>query len=103
MRWKELLYERRLKRPLDDQLREAINREAVKRRHEIPVPTEFEWHATNPVLKIKSYLMSFTVSFTPEKLTVFAELSLAAKMLLTEAKRKQAVQFFDAIAKDLDL
>jgi hypothetical protein len=103
MPWVERLYERPLKRPLDGTLRDAINAVAARRRHELPIPAEFDWHATDPVFTIRSSLLSFIVSFAPERFTVDARMSLAAKMFATEANRKLAIQFFDAIAEELDL
>ena len=103
MRWVERLYERPLKRPLDATLREAINRVAARRREELPLPADFEWHATDPVFTIKSALLSFIVSFAPEKFTVDAKMSLAGKMLATASNRKKAVHFFETIAEELDL
>jgi hypothetical protein len=99
----ERLYERLLKRPLDGPLREAIDRVVARRRHELPLPAQFEWHATDPVLTIKSPLLSFIVSFAPERLTVDAEMSFAARLLATAANRKEAVKFFESIATELDL
>jgi hypothetical protein len=103
MHWVERLYERPLKRPLDGTLRDAINAVAARRRHELPIPAEFVWHATDPVLTVRSKLLSFIVSFAPERFTVDAKMSIAAKMLATESNRKQAVHFFDSIAEELDL
>jgi hypothetical protein len=103
MHWVERLYERPIKRPLDDQLREAINAVAARRRHELPIAADFAWHATDPVFTIRSNMLSFIVSFAPERFTVDAKMSLAAKMLATESNRKQAIGFFDSIADELDL
>jgi hypothetical protein len=101
---KETLLERPLRRPLDEATRRAIDGEYRRRKHEIPVPTEMRWHATSPQFTIRSPLMSFVVNFTPdERLVVDAELSLAARMLASEANRKQAVKFIESIAVDLGL
>jgi hypothetical protein len=97
------LYERPLKRPFDGRLRDAIDLIVARRRHELPLRAEFEWHATDPVLTIRSSLLSFIVSFAPERLTVDARMSLAARVLATAANRKQAVSFFETIAAELDL
>ena len=40
MAWREKLYERRLKRPVDAGTLEAIRGEFERRRHEIPVQAE---------------------------------------------------------------
>jgi hypothetical protein len=101
---KEKLFERPLRKPLDDETRRAIEGEYRRRRHEIPIPTEMLWHATHPQFTIRSNLMSFIVNFThDERLVVDAELSLAARLLASDANRKQAVQFIESIAVDLGL
>jgi hypothetical protein len=99
----ERLYERPLKRPLDARVRDAIDALVTRRRHELPVPAEFEWHATDPVLTIRSSLLSFIVSFAAERFTVDAQMSLAARLFATDAYKKQAAQFFETIARELDL
>ncbi len=101
---KETLLERPLRRPLDDATRLAIEGAYRKRRHEIPVPTELTWHAVRPEFTIRSSLMSFVVNFTSdERMVVDAELSFAARMLASEANRKQAVRFIESIAVELGL
>ena len=101
---KETLLERPLRRPLDDDTRRAIESEYHKRRHEIPIPTEMRWHATHPQFTIRSPLLSFIVNFTTDRrLVVDAELSLAARLLASDANRKQAVRFIESIAVDLGL
>jgi hypothetical protein len=101
---KETLLERPLKKPLDADTRLAIEGEYRRRRHEFPVATELRWHATHPQFTIRSTLMSFVVQFTTdERLVVDAEISLAARMLVSDANRKRAVQFIEAIARDLGL
>jgi hypothetical protein len=103
MPWKETLYERRLRRPIDDATRQAINAIYHDRRHEIPIHTELHWHPAKPQFTLKSKWLSFVGHFTPEKLVVDAELSLAAKMMATPEQRSKAVDFIDSIANDLDL
>ncbi len=100
----EKLFERRLRRPLDDETRRAIETEYHKRRHEIPIPTQMKWHQTHPQFTISSPLLSFIVNFTPdERLVVNAEMSLAARMMASDANRKQAVAFIESIAVHLGL
>ncbi len=100
----EKLFERRLRRPLDDETRRAIESEYQRRRHEIPIPTQMKWHQTHPRFTISSPLLSFIVNFTAdERMVVDAELSLAARMLASDANRKQAVAFIESIAVDLGL
>jgi hypothetical protein len=103
MRWKETVYRRRLRKPFDEPLREAISNEFVRRRHEIPFPTELLWDGEEPRFTIQSKWLSFIVSFTEESLVVDAELSMAAKLLATKHRRESAVQFIDSIANDLGL
>jgi hypothetical protein len=98
---KEKLLERPLRRPLDEETRRAIESEYKRRRHEIPIPTELKWHATHPQFTIRSSLL---VNFTADKrLVVDAELSMAARLMASDANRKQAVQFIESIAVDLGL
>jgi hypothetical protein len=103
MRWKETLYRRRLRRPIDATTRAAINTEFSRRRHEIPIATELHWHEEKPQFTIRSKLLSFVVHFTHELMVVDAELTLAAKVLATRENRETAVKFIDSIANDLGL
>jgi hypothetical protein len=101
---KETLYERPLRKPLDEPTRHAIESEYRRRRHEIPIPTELRWHPTDPKFTIHSTLLSFVVHFTDDnRLVVDAELTMAARMLASVANRRQAVQFIESIAVDLGL
>lgn len=103
MRWKETLYTRRLQRPLDDATRAAIVGVYERRRGEIPMPTEFQWHPQLPQFTIKAPLLALVVNFGREELQVVAELSLAAKAMATKRHRADAVGFIDSIVKDLGL
>ncbi len=103
MRWKEKLYERPLKRPIDEQTRAAIHSEFRRRRDQIPMPTELSWNAAKPELTIRSQWISFVVHFTHERMVVDAELSLAAKMFATDENRRHAVRFIESVANDLNL
>src|SRR5512142_451704 len=103
MRWKETLYKRHLRRPIDGPTREAINTEFLRRRHEIPMPAELYWDREHPRLTIRSQWLSFIVHFSHELLVVDAELTLAAKMLATPENRRSAVLFIESIANDLGL
>jgi hypothetical protein len=103
MHWKETLYERRLRRPLDEPTRKAIDSAYLRHRHAIPVPTELHWHPAKSQFTIKSRWLSFVGRFTPEKLVVDAELTLAAKMMATDEHRSHAVRFIDTIANELGL
>jgi hypothetical protein len=103
MRWKEKLYERPLKRPLDEQTRAAIHSEFRRRRGQIPVPAELSWHVAKPELTIRSQWISFVVDFSHERMVVDAELSLAAKMFATDENRRHAVRFIESVADHLNL
>jgi hypothetical protein len=103
MRWKEQLYERNLKHPIDEKTRAAIHSEFRRRRDQIPMPTELSWNASKPELTIRSKWISFIVHFTRERMVVDAELSLAAKMFATEENRRHAVRFIESVADDLNL
>jgi hypothetical protein len=103
MPWKEKLYERPLKRPLDAETRAAIQSEFRRRRDQIPVPAELSWHSAKPELTIRSQWVSFVVDFSRERMVVDAELSLAAKMFATAENRRQAVEFIESVADHLNL
>ena len=103
MAWREKLYERELKRPVDNGTLEAIRSEFHRRRHEIPVAAELLDNPAKPEMTIKTRWLSFIVQFSKQTLRVDAELSLAAKMLATNENRRVAVQFIDSIANDLNL
>ncbi len=103
MAWREKLYERTLKRPVDDATLSAIRSEFDRRKHEIPVASELLQHPARPEMTIRTRWLSFIVQFTEETVRVDAELSLAAKMLATNENRRLAVQFLDRIADDLNL
>lgn len=102
MPWKEKLFERRMRRPLDPELKQAVETEVGRRIHDLPVRSEAHWHATRPELTIKSHWLSLIVSFQ-DNLVVNAELSLAAKMMITDENRKQAVAMIESIADGLGL
>lgn len=103
MPWKETLYERPLRRPFDETVRRAIEDEYLKRRNELPVPTELHWHKTQPQFTLKSQWLSFVGRFQGLKLVVEAELSLAAKMMVTDQHRRDAVRVIDEIVAGLEL
>jgi hypothetical protein len=103
MRWKEKLYERALKRPLDEQTKATIHSEFRRRRDQIPMPTELSWHAAKPELTIRAKWISFIVNFTHDRMVVNAELSMAAKMFATDENRRHAVRFIESVANDLNL
>jgi hypothetical protein len=84
-------------------MRNAIAGEYSRRRHEIPIATELQWHPEKPQFTIRAALLSFVVRFTPEAMAVDVELSLAAKALATQQHRRDAVLFIDSIATDLGL
>src|SRR5947209_13122061 len=100
---REVLYQRRVKRPIDAAARQAIELAYLKRRHEIPVATELHWHKDKPQFSIRSTWLSFHVGYTPEQMVVEAELSLAARVMATDARRWRALAVIHSIADELDL
>jgi hypothetical protein len=100
---RETVYTRRLRRPIDEHTRQAIHAEYLRRRHELPVETEFHWHGEAPRFSIRSRWATFHAGYTPEHLTVDAELSFAARALATDSHRRRAVALLDAIADSLGL
>jgi hypothetical protein len=103
MRWKEKLYERALKRPIDDQTKAIIQSEFRRRKDQIPVPAELSWHSAKPELTIRAKGMAFVVNFTHDRMVVDAELSLAAKMFATNENRRHAVRIIESVVDDLNL
>jgi hypothetical protein len=103
MAWREKLYERTLRRPVDHLTLDAIRSEFHRRKHEIPVHAELLQNPAKPEMTIKTKWLSFIVQFNKETMRVDAELSLAAKMLATQENRQVAVQFIDSIANELNL
>ncbi len=103
MAWNETLLERPLRRPFDNETRQAINAEYERRKHEMPLPTELHWHQTEPKFTLESKWLAFVGHFTTEKLVVHARLSLAAKLMVTDDHRRQARQVISEIADSLEL
>ncbi len=94
---------RPLTKKLDDDLRRAILDAAVRRSDQLPFQAEFEWHADDPVLKLKSSILPMYAAFTPGRIVIYAKLSLATRMLVTESNRRRAIRFIEEIADELDL
>ena len=99
----ECLYERPLRRAFDDSLRGAILAEANRRRMEIPMPAEFEWDPSDPVLTLRSPLITFKISFAPDNLAVHAKVSMVARPLVTNGNRQKAIQLVENVAGQFDL
>ncbi len=99
----DCLFERPLKRAMDDELRRAILEAAVSRSGQLPFQADFEWHAVDPVLHFKSSILPLAATFTPGRIAVYAKLSLATRMLVTESNRRRAIGFIEEIADELDL
>ncbi len=67
------------------------------------MPTELEWHSTDPILTIRSPMITFRVSFAPETLAVHAKIPLAARPLATNGNRQKAIRFVEEVAGQFDL
>jgi Cu2+-exporting ATPase len=99
----DCLFERPLKRTLDGELRRAILEAAMSRSDQLPFQADFEWHASDPVLHFKSSILPLSAAFAPGRIAVYAKLSLATRMLVTESNRRRAIRFIEEIADELDL
>ena len=100
----ETLYERKLKRPLDEPTLKDVEEVYRRRKHELPVSTDLTWHPSKPEFTIRASLASVIVRFTPDdRMVVDAELSWAARLMATDANRRKAVAFIESIADDLRL
>lgn len=103
---KEKLYERRLTRSLDEDLKSEILAMFESKRELIPGDVEMSWHPQQPVLSLRGPMgVAFHVHFeeTREMIEVFAELGFAARMMVTQAHREQARQIIHEIADELEL
>lgn len=103
---REKLYERPLRRSLDDQLKSEILQMFESRKSMLPPSVEMSWHPQEPVLALRGPMgVAFFVHFheTRELMEVFAELGFAARMMVTETHRNQARQMIHEIAEELEL
>jgi hypothetical protein len=91
MRRKERLFERPLKRPVDDAVRQAIEAEIHRRRHEFPIPIELGWAQGQQSFTIASKWFNLLVDFAQDRMVVDAELTLAARVLATESNRQKLI------------
>jgi hypothetical protein len=103
MRGKERLFERPLSRAFSDETRRAIDAEFQRRKREIPIPVRLTWGQGEPSFLLDSQWASFSVSFADERLTVDAQLSLAAKVLATQKNRQSIIKIINNIADELNL
>lgn len=100
----ETLYQRNLKRPLDQALRAEISQMIDRHAPTLPVAVKHEWDPNGIILKIRSVMMSFIVNFANNRVVVVvSEMSFAGRLFYTQANRQKAIQFFEEIATDLDL
>jgi hypothetical protein len=76
---------------------------AARRRHQLPFQAEFEWHPVDPVLLVRSTLLPIRVAFDSDKMAVYAKLSMATRMLVTDANRRRAIGLSEESAAELDL
>ena len=103
---REKLYERALKRALDDQLKAEILQMFQSKRQMLPSGVEMKWHPKDPVLVLRGPMgVAFYVHFYEAKklMEVYAELGFMARQFVTEAHRAQARDVIHQIAEDLDL
>jgi len=103
---KEKLYERPLKRTLDDQLKAEILQMFESKRQMLPSGVEMKWHPKDPILALLGPMgVAFYVHFheTRELMEVYAELGFAARQLVTETHRNQARDMIHQIAEELAL
>jgi len=101
MAQRERVYEQDLQGPLTKQKRKKVT-EAVQRNLGSAV-TKQEWHAKEPILTITSQFMTLIISFTDTKVTVEAEYGWTARLLMTEANRKQGREMAAKIAEEAEL
>jgi hypothetical protein len=103
---KEKLYERKLKRTLDDQLKSEIKSMFESRRGDIPVEVEIAWHPNQPILSLRGPMgVSIHAHFQEplEILEVFAEYGFAARMFVTDHHKAKARDVIHEIAEELEL
>ena len=100
----ETLYQRKMKRTLDQPLRVQISEMIDRHAPTLPVAVTHEWDSNGILLRIRSVMMSFVVSFANNRVVVVVgEMSFAGRLFYTQANRQKAIQFFDEIATELDL
>jgi len=103
MAWRERLYERPLRKALDDPNRSEIQALFERRKGEIPFKTRFEWHPDRNGFALKSSWATFQVRFTEGRMVVDAELSFAARIFATDENRALVRDFIDGIVDELHL
>jgi hypothetical protein len=103
---REKLYERRLRRPLDEELKSDIKSLFESKRSEMPVEVEIVWHPREPILSLNGPMgVSIHAHFQEpaEVLEVFAEYGFAARMFVTDRHKAKAREVIHQIAEELDL
>lgn len=103
---REKLYERRLRRPLNEELKSDIKSLFESKRSEIPIDVEIVWHPREPILSLKGPMgVSIHAHFQEpaEILEVFAEYGFAARMLVTDRHKAKAREVIHEIAETLRL
>ena len=103
---REKLYERPLKRALDDQLKAEILQMFQSKRQMLPSGVEMKWHPKDPILILRGPMgVAFYVHFHEARkfMEVYVELGFMARQFVTEAHRSQAKDVVHQIAEDLDL
>jgi hypothetical protein len=103
---REKLYERSLRRSLDEQLKADILELFESRRGQIPIEVEISWHPSDPILSLRGPMgVSIHAHFqeAAELLEVFAELGFAARMMVTDRHKEKARDVIHEIAEELKL
>ena len=67
------------------------------------MPVELVWLEEKDQCMLKSTWLSFNFVFTPEVMTVTADMTFAAKMMATPENKKRAVKIISEVADNLDL
>jgi hypothetical protein len=100
---RERIYQRELRRVVDEEVRRAIEAMFERRRKEVPVPLELRWSGDGEGFRIETPFASFVIAYTAEVLTVDAELSWAARLMATARHRDEMVRAIEQMAEELGL
>ncbi len=96
-------YQRPLRRPFDDRLRDAILVEAASRVRELPLALKLAWHPTEPILTARATMVTINLAFRQDTLGLYAHLPLAMRLMVTSGNRNRAIEVFEEVASQFDL